>query len=65
MSYLKAISAVIALGSFGVRKALDQKRSKGTLQAAKNLRKQGVPLEIALSILCHRERNNHAYKLQT
>ena len=34
MSYLKAISAVIALGSFGVRKALDQKRSKGTLQAA-------------------------------
>ena len=54
MSYLHAISAVIALGSFGVRKALDQKRTKGTLQAAKNLRKQGVPLEVALSILSHK-----------
>lgn len=54
MSYLKAISAVIALGSFGVRKALDQKRTSGTTRAALNLKKQGVPLEIALSILCHR-----------
>jgi len=54
MSYLHAISAVIALGSFGVRKALEQKRTKGTLQAAKNLRKQGAPLEVALSILSHR-----------
>lgn len=54
MSYLRAISAVIALGSFGVRKSRDQQRESGTLRAAKNLRKQGVPLEVALMVLAHR-----------
>jgi hypothetical protein len=42
------------IGRFMVRKALDQQSMQGTHQAARNLRKQGVPLAVALLILVGR-----------
>lgn len=40
------------LGYFMLRKARANQADVGTRQAAKNLRKQGVPLPIALAVLC-------------
>ena len=42
------------IGRFMIRKALDQQNMGGTQQAARNLRKQGVPLAVALLILVGR-----------
>ena len=42
------------IGRFMVAKALDQQNMGGTHQAARNLRKQGVPLAVALLILVGR-----------
>ena len=42
------------IGRFMVAKALDQQNMGGTQQAARNLRKQGVPLAVALLILVGR-----------
>ena len=42
------------IGRFMIRKALDQQNLVGTQQAARNLRKQGVPLAVALLILVGR-----------
>ena len=42
------------IGRFMVAKALDQQNLVGTQQAARNLRKQGVPLAVALLILVGR-----------
>ena len=42
------------IGRFMVRKALDQQSMQGTHQAARNMRKQGIPLAIALLILVGR-----------
>ena len=40
-----------AAGAFLIRKARQQQATSGTQRAARNLRKQGVPLDIALRIL--------------
>lgn len=42
------------IGRFMLNKALDQQSMQGTHQAARNLRKQGVPLAVALLILVGR-----------
>lgn len=42
------------IGRFMVAKALDQQSMQGTHQAARNLRKQGIPLAVALLILVGR-----------
>ena len=39
------------LGQFLMNKAREQQRVSGTFQAARNLRKQGVPLNLACRIL--------------
>jgi hypothetical protein len=47
-------SILSQIAFFIVRKAKAQQAKVGTLQAAKNLRKQGYPLEMALAILAGR-----------
>lgn len=42
---------IIKLGAFYFKKVMTNQRESGTHQAAKNLRKQGVPLGIALAVL--------------
>ena len=51
VSSLPRFTAALQAGYWLVDKARLQARVLGTQQAARNLRKQGVPLEIALSIL--------------
>lgn len=48
-------AAALAVGVWLARKAQAQAQAAGTLQAAKNLRKQGVPLDIALLLLAGRK----------
>lgn len=48
------MNAALTLGRFYLEKVRANQRAVGTLQAAKNLRKQGVPLEIALLVLTGR-----------
>jgi hypothetical protein len=42
------------IGAFFFGKARANQREAGTYQAARNLRKQGVPLSIALEVLARR-----------
>lgn len=44
----------LSLGAFVFNKARQQARERGTFQAARNLRKQGVPLHLAVAILAKR-----------
>lgn len=46
---------VLCAGLWLVTKAKTQQRDLGTQAAARNLRKQGVPLELALAILAGRQ----------
>lgn len=39
------------VGRWLIRKARKQQAEQGTFQAARNLKKQGVPLDLALDIL--------------
>lgn len=48
----RIVARAVMLGAFYLRKALNNQHESGTLQAAKNLRKQGVPITIALAVLC-------------
>lgn len=45
---------VVNLGAFFFRKARANQAESGTYQAARNLRKQGVPLPLALDVLARR-----------
>jgi hypothetical protein len=51
-SQSRSIARAVMLGAFYLRKALNNQTESGTRQAARNLRKQGVPLSIALAVLC-------------
>lgn len=48
------IVALMGAGNWLVAKARAQARKLGTQQAARNLRKQGVPVELAVRILARR-----------
>lgn len=45
---------VAKIGFYFAQKYLRQQIESGTLRAAKNMRKQGIPLEVTLMILCGR-----------
>lgn len=51
MNGLRLIAVAIAAGTWLARKARQQAKEQGVQRAAMNLRKQGVPLELALLIL--------------
>jgi hypothetical protein len=48
-------SAIYRAGHWLVLKARQQQMRQGTQAAARNLRKQGLPLELALAILAPKE----------
>lgn len=48
------IRALMGAGNWLVAKARAQARKLGTQHAARNLRKQGVPVELAVQILARR-----------
>lgn len=52
---LTALAATLAAGSWLLRKARAQAAEVGTQQAARNLRKQGLPLDLALLVLTGRK----------
>lgn len=47
----RSTDTVLAAGVWLVRKARAQAAQSGTYAAARNLKKQGIPLELALAIL--------------
>lgn len=51
---LRVIAAPILAGMWLAHKARQQAEISGTYQAARNLRKQGAPIEVALALLAHR-----------
>ena len=51
---MNTLIAYLRLGRWLSRKALQQSIDSGTFAAARNLRKQGVPLELALLTLTGR-----------
>lgn len=51
---MKMLYTAIAAGLWLARKAAQQAKEQGVQRAALNLRKQGVPLELALMILVGR-----------
>lgn len=49
-----SLASLNAAGLWLARKARRNAEEAGVQQAARNLRKQGVPIELALAILCGR-----------
>lgn len=52
---LPTTSATFAAGRWLALKALAQQRQQGTQAAARNLRKQGCPVHVALALLARRK----------
>ena len=53
-SIVKSTLVALAAGTWLQSKAQQQQFTSGTFQAARNLRKQGAPLEVALALLVGR-----------
>jgi len=60
MNHITLIASALCAGLWLMHKARKQQRESGTVQAAKNLRKQGVPVEIAVRLLATRSTGQSA-----